>query len=84
MSVQIVLALSAVSLQAGLGGELLGAFVMPHGETLADKMGGAVNHVLSAGGIALDPSHFNTTNTTAKAEAWALHKACQEVLNPHT
>ena len=52
---------------------------------LVDKMGGALNHgLLNAGGIALDPSHFNTTNTTAKAEAWALHKACQEVVKPHS
>ncbi|KAL8611900.1 hypothetical protein ACOMHN_033645 [Nucella lapillus] len=28
------------------------------------------------GGIALDPSHFNTTNSTAKKEGWEIHNAC--------
>lgn len=43
------------------GGEVTGAFIMPHG------------------GIALDPSHFNTSNATALQEAWQLHHACQSV-----
>ncbi len=30
----------------------------------------------NSGGIALDPSHFKTDNTTAKQEADLLHKAC--------
>ena len=30
----------------------------------------------SVGGIALDPTHFNTSNATAKQEAWELHNAC--------
>ncbi|GFN89552.1 protein ca_c1420-like [Plakobranchus ocellatus] len=40
------------------------------------------------GGIALDPTHFNTTNATALKQAWELHHACvavgQEIaqLNP--
>lgn len=29
----------------------------------------------SAGGIALDPSHFRTTDQAAKDEAWKLHSA---------
>ncbi|XP_063434771.1 protein TTE1956-like [Mytilus trossulus] len=35
--------------------------------------------VMPHGGIALDPTHFNTTNATAKNEAEILHKSCQEV-----
>lgn len=31
------------------------------------------------GGIALDPSHFETDNVTAKLEANQLHKACMDV-----
>ena len=31
------------------------------------------------GGIALDPTHFNTSNSTSLQEAWALHNACQEI-----
>lgn len=33
----------------------------------------------STGGIALDPTHFNTSNRTSKQEAWALHDACLTV-----
>ncbi|XP_046565316.1 LOW QUALITY PROTEIN: uncharacterized protein LOC124274030 [Haliotis rubra] len=36
-------------------------------------------YVMPHGGIALDPTHFNTTNTTSRAEAWELHKACVAV-----
>ena len=36
--------------------------------------------LITPGGIALDPSYFNTSNVTAKAEAWALHEACQQVM----
>lgn len=36
-------------------------------------------YVMPHGGIALDPSHFNTTNSTAKTEAWEIHRACVEV-----
>ena len=32
--------------------------------------------VFPHGGIALDPKHFNTTNQTAKHEAWEIHDAC--------
>ncbi|KAL9985097.1 hypothetical protein ACROYT_G007462 [Oculina patagonica] len=42
-------------------GNVVGAFVMPHG------------------GIALDPRYFNTTNATAKAQAWLVHKAAIQV-----
>ncbi|CAI7992078.1 hypothetical protein GBAR_LOCUS919 [Geodia barretti] len=56
-----LLAFWVLFLEICSAGELLGAFVMPHG------------------GIALDPRYFNTTNSTAKAEAWALHEACQQV-----
>ncbi len=38
-------------------GEIIGAFVLPHG------------------GISLDPTYFNTSNETAKQEAWAIHNA---------
>ncbi|XP_064609980.1 LOW QUALITY PROTEIN: protein CA_C1420-like [Liolophura sinensis] len=36
-------------------------------------------YVMPHGGIALDPGHFNTTNTTAKTEAWEIHRACVDV-----
>ncbi|XP_038073874.1 uncharacterized protein LOC119741974 [Patiria miniata] len=42
-------------------GEIVGAFVLPHG------------------GIAFDPSHFNTSNQTARQEAWLIHDAAQAV-----
>ncbi len=32
-----------------------------------------------AGGIALDPSHFKTTNKTSLAQAWEIHNACVKV-----
>ena len=32
-----------------------------------------------AGGLALDPQYFNTTNSTAKAMAWHVHSAAKEV-----
>lgn len=35
--------------------------------------------VMPHGGIALDPSQFNTTNQTAKTEAVELHDACELV-----
>ncbi|XP_078689939.1 uncharacterized protein LOC144921127 isoform X1 [Branchiostoma floridae x Branchiostoma belcheri] len=35
--------------------------------------------VLPHGGIALDPSHFNTTNQTALQQAWQIHNAAQKV-----
>ncbi|XP_041366426.1 uncharacterized protein LOC121381246 isoform X2 [Gigantopelta aegis] len=31
------------------------------------------------GGIALDPKYFNTTNHTAKHEAWEIHNACTRI-----
>lgn len=31
------------------------------------------------GGIALDPTHFNTSDRRALSEAWALHDACKQV-----
>ncbi|RUS70245.1 hypothetical protein EGW08_021990 [Elysia chlorotica] len=34
------------------------------------------NFVMPHGGIALDPTHFNTTNSTALKQAWQIHKAC--------
>ena len=34
---------------------------------------------IHTGGIALDPTYFNTTNATLLWEAWALHSACQEI-----
>jgi hypothetical protein len=34
---------------------------------------------ISLGGIALDPSHFKSSNTTARLEAELLHKACVDV-----
>ena len=43
-----------------------------------------------SGGIALDPRYFNTTNATAKAQAWLVHAAAEQVgrqiedLNPDT
>lgn len=37
------------------------------------------NFVMPHGSIALDPRHFNTTNSTAKKEAWELHDACVKV-----
>ncbi|XP_005112956.1 protein TTE1956 [Aplysia californica] len=37
------------------------------------------NFVMPHGGIALDPSHFNSTNSTAVKQAWELHRACVEV-----
>ena len=33
----------------------------------------------STGGIALDPTYFNTTNATSLWQAWAVHDAYQEV-----
>lgn len=36
-------------------------------------------YVLPHGGIALDPSNFNTTNTTEILEAYELHNACLKV-----
>ncbi|KAK7496001.1 hypothetical protein BaRGS_00012702 [Batillaria attramentaria] len=47
---------------------------LPH--VFAKIMG---NFVMPHGGIALDPNHFNTTNATAKAEAWEINRACVEV-----
>lgn len=38
-------------------------------------------YVLPHGGIALDPRYFNTTNHTAKEEAWVIHRACVKVGN---
>ncbi|XP_002736211.1 protein TTE1956-like [Saccoglossus kowalevskii] len=35
--------------------------------------------VLPHGGIALAPKYFNTTNHTAKSEAWALHNSAEVV-----
>lgn len=35
--------------------------------------------IMPHGGIALDPRHFNTTNSTAKKEAWEIHNACVKV-----
>ena len=35
--------------------------------------------VLPHGGVALDPGNFNTTNSTEREEARALHKACLQV-----
>ncbi|PFX30234.1 uncharacterized protein LOC111323834 [Stylophora pistillata] len=35
--------------------------------------------VMPHGGIALDPRYFNTTNATAKAQAWLVHDASKEV-----
>lgn len=35
--------------------------------------------VVPHGGIALDPSQFNTTNTTAKQEAWSIHRNYKSV-----
>lgn len=35
--------------------------------------------LLSPGGLALDPRHFNTTNKTAKAQAWEVHHAAEQV-----
>ncbi|XP_071095147.1 uncharacterized protein [Haliotis cracherodii] len=54
---------------------------------LVIAMGGGVQvtckllagYVMPHGGIALDPSHFNTTNTTSRTEAWEIHKACVAV-----
>lgn len=46
---------------SSVGGELVGAVVMPHG------------------GIAIAPWNLNTTNTTVRKEAWAVHNACTEV-----
>ncbi|CAL1532992.1 unnamed protein product, partial [Lymnaea stagnalis] len=37
------------------------------------------SYVLPHGGIALDPTHFNSTNATAKQQAWEIHKACELV-----
>jgi len=43
-----------------------------------------------SGGIALDPRYFHTTNATAKAQAWLVHAAAEQVgrqiddLNPDT
>ena len=34
------------------------------------------NFVMPHGGIALDPTHFNTTNSTSLEEAWQIHEAC--------
>ncbi|XP_064390780.1 protein TTE1956-like isoform X2 [Halichondria panicea] len=34
--------------------------------------------VLPHGGIALDPSHFKTTNKTSLAQAWEIHNACMK------
>ena len=34
---------------------------------------------VKSGGIALDPRYFNTTNATAKAQAWLVHAAAQQV-----
>ncbi|GFR87174.1 protein CA_C1420-like [Elysia marginata] len=31
------------------------------------------------GGIALDPTHFNTTNATSLKEAWEIHEACKTI-----
>ncbi|XP_022096623.1 uncharacterized protein LOC110982489 [Acanthaster planci] len=46
---------------AASSGEIVGAFVLPHG------------------GIAFDPTHFNTSNRTALAEAWLLHDSAKTV-----
>jgi len=35
--------------------------------------------VMPHGGIALDPRYFNTTNATAKAQAWLVHDAAVQV-----
>ncbi|XP_013410489.1 uncharacterized protein LOC106173796 [Lingula anatina] len=35
--------------------------------------------VIPHGGIALNPSYFNTTNETAKQQAWEVHKACMDI-----
>ena len=35
--------------------------------------------MLPHGGVALDPKNFNTTNSTERAEAFALHKACLQI-----
>lgn len=35
--------------------------------------------VMPHGGIALDPRYFNTTNATAKAQAWLVHDAAVKV-----
>ena len=35
--------------------------------------------VMPHGGIALDPTHFNTTNATSLKEAWQIHEACSSV-----
>ncbi|XP_077988566.1 protein TTE1956-like [Glandiceps talaboti] len=36
-------------------------------------------YVLPHGGIALDPTYFNTTNSTSKEEAWTLHHAAKQL-----
>ncbi|XP_070542101.1 protein CA_C1420-like [Ptychodera flava] len=56
---------------------VLGAMFACHMELCKAKIIGAF--VLPHGGIALDPSHFNTTNETSKAQAIALHKAANDV-----
>ena len=35
--------------------------------------------IIQLGGIALDPRYFNTTNATAKAQAWLVHDASKQV-----
>ncbi|XP_069138127.1 protein CA_C1420-like isoform X1 [Argopecten irradians] len=46
--------------------------------SLADsKITGAF--VVPHGGIALAPNHFNTTNATAKEQAWILHKNYRQI-----
>lgn len=35
--------------------------------------------VMPHGGIALDPTHFNSTNSTAIEMAWKIHDACKQV-----
>ena len=82
-----LLAFWVLFLEICSAGELLGAFVMPHGKSWPrNNMTHAEYYYISffAGGIALDPRYFNTTNSTAKAEAWALHEACQQVKNCKT
>ncbi|CAG5114861.1 unnamed protein product [Candidula unifasciata] len=37
------------------------------------------NFVMPHGGIALDPTHFNATNSTALEQAWEIHRACKQV-----
>ena len=59
-------------------GEIVGAFVLPHG-TKAPPFFFFLRSTSATGGIALDPAHFPTANATIRNEAWALHEACVDV-----